>query len=440
MRWLNVLAILAIMLITIYTAFAIEITSHDLYEKAKIQCLQRFDKDNCIAYFGEVIKYINDSSRMEKTLIAESYSRKEGRYYELQIAKEDSFAGNFREQLGFSAKLVDGNKQKLLRGMEIRALHNLKEFKKTGKTTLQQYNDLINKAQCAGLDNEECNLIKNDLEDTRRHYLLQASEGVWNGLTAILAFTQRTTYINEKDTAMLTSEINQKLAEVRLIRSILSTNKKEGLSKLPWLVSESRRLNAKISLMHTHGQLYSIQRKLSAMQIKWERKTIHAKNIVELAPHLTRLGEYIDAAGNDLNEAEYLLSNFKVSNTKRIMSFLSKTYVELISAYNEQKTMLRLMKEKDISFNIYDMIEEGIDDELHGFNTEPIENQLEESTITAKLYPEKGETLVTLSYEPSEKYTFPTVDEQKLIELIAEKTKQSEDKVKQQLRFELGGK
>lgn len=427
--------ILFLVLLVPYLVFSRETSQYtSLYEQTKTQCLDRFDKEKCLAYFDRVLQ-------ASDPLLKESNTRKELRYAELREEKNDPFGRFFLEEFDYGTRRIDIVKQKALHAMERRAKQSLIISKEAATALLDQSRELDNKAICADLDEEECQDAQISLQDMRHQYFSHVVDGVGHGITAMMAYVQKSLFLTESDAALLNSELNQALARVRLFRAKIQNAPltDSDITDLSSLISANRGLQSKISLLHAYGHLFSLSRLLSVMHIKWERKLAHllaAQDAEEFLPRIMQFSVSLDNAIIELHEAAELIP---VKKEKRVVVHLSQAYALLAEATNEQKEMIKVLGRKGIVFaSPYDLLEEAVDNHAHGIETEM--NTRDEPALIAKLYPEKGYTLVVVSQEPLIRYSFSTIDEEKLIELIAEKTKQDKDAIKQQLRFEVGGK
>ncbi|MBI4441410.1 hypothetical protein HY639_04535 [Candidatus Woesearchaeota archaeon] len=403
-----------------------------LYQDAQGQCLDRYDRVDCLAYFQEVL--INQTHDVQE----ESYTRKEGRYEDILAAEQEDSARFFHEEYDSAARKINPVKQKALRVSEARALRQLREGKSAAAGSLRDYAALVDKASCQGLDEAECSKITTALELAKKQSLLQLTDAVSHAVTAMQAFVQRSPYLAEKDAAVLNSELNQQLAQSRVLHAHFGSIVTDAdIIQFSKVVSEVRMLNRKVSLLHTYGQLYSIFRRLSLMHITWERKAIHYPQN-GWSDHLETFATSLDAAGLELRGAFDTVSRLEVEET---LVQLRNVHTLLHKAANKERILLRLLSHEDIPFMTpYDVLEELIDNRRHGISPQTNEAPLDEFLIAAKLYPEKGETVVIVSQDPPKQFVFPTIDEEQLIALIAQKLGVDGETVKQQLRFELGGK
>ncbi len=405
-----------------------------LYEQAKTQCVDRFDKEKCLSHFHEVLQ-ANDP------LLKESNARKEQRYTELQEEKNDQFARLFQEEFDYGTRRIDAMKLKVLRSMEKHAKQSFLISKEAAVMLADQYQELLKKATCVDLDEEECQEIRASLQEIKYRYISHVGDGVGYSITAMMAYAQKSPFLTESDAALLNSELNQALAQTRLFRARIKNQPlSDGeINDLSSLISALRALHRKMSLLHTYGHLYALSRQLAAMHRIWERKLIHliaTQEASEFLPRIILFSASLDNALADLHEAAKLLP--LEQKEKQVISHLSRAYTALVEGAKEQKEMMHQLSQKGLTFTPYDVIEETIDNRMHGLGTET--KIQDEPIITAKLYPEKGQTVVIISQEPPVRYSFSTVDEEKLLDLIAEKTKQDKNVVKQQLRFEVGGR
>lgn len=405
-----------------------------LHEQAKTQCVDRFDKEKCFTYFDAVLQ-------ASDPLLKESNTRKELRYTELQEEKNDPFARFFQEEFDYGTRRIGLMKQKVLRSMEKRAKQSLVISKEAATTLFDQYLELNEMAVCADLDEEECQEIQTNLQKIKHQYVSHVGDGVGYSITAMMVYVQKSPFLTESDAALLNSELNQALAGVRLFRAKIKSAplSDSDVADLSLLIATARSLNSRISLLHAYGHLYALSRQLAAMHITWERKMMHliaTHEADEFLPHIILFSASLDNAIADLHEASELLP--PAQKGKRLVTHLSRAYAALVEGAKEQKEMMNILHQKGLTITPYDLIEEAIDNRAHGLGSETRIH--DEPVITVKLYPEKRQATVIVSQEPLVRYIFPTVDEEKLIELIAEKTNQNKEAIKQQLRFEVGGR
>ncbi len=396
-----------------------------IYEDAKAQCHDRVDKEVCLAYFNEML----GNNTTPREFFEASTARKEERYARLR--KLEPYSRLFREEIDYAARKIDSAKTKRLRSTEIKSRQQLKESKEAAAIVLQQYN--IDIAACG-----EC-----DLSESKRIYVMHLTNAVTSGITAMIAAVQRSPYITEKDATAFGSRLNQKLADARVLRARLAAQLGDKeITGFRNLMASTKNLNIEIALLQAHGTLYSIALRLALMHTKWERKAAHVfvtipDNAEEISYHLELYSDSLDKAFAELVSAQNLLQAFNPSGTKKILGYLYRAHQQLLAAANEQSQLVHILQNNDIEFSTpYDLIEEWVDDGVHGIR-ENIENDIHEEIIPVRLYPEKGEASIMIS---AQRHVFSTIEENELIAMVAKEMNLSEQKVKHLLRFEIGGK
>ncbi len=389
--------------------------------------MDRFDREACLMYFDAIIQMLENETM--KQFWKESITRKEARYNE--IKKQEPLSLIFLEERDYMPRRVDSIKIKKLKSLEARARQGLKESKEAAAVALREYN-----AELAVCD--DC-----DLDDSKRLYASHLTTAISSGITALLAAVQRSSYITEDDVNRLSSKLNQKLAEARALRAKFSTRLTEkDVADFKSLLTETQNINTEIALLNTHGLLYSISRRLATIHLKWERKAVHATIVMpnsanDFSYHLGLFADSLDKAATELSNAHVLVIVFNPLNTKKVLGQLFRAHQQLQATANEQKAMMQLLQTKEVALATpYDLIEEVLDNRIHGLS-EPKESTIPEEIITVRLYPEKGEAVITIS---GKRKVFSTLDEEELVSLIAAEVKLDKEKIKQQLRFEIGGK